>query len=97
MHRVRTVRSSGLVFWHKGFVCKRCTIFRARPGHAHSTVPVTPLSLSPYSLLCLVHTVKPTGVAVAQCISWSQTQQILIACQIRYHSHLWDLRRIGQL
>ena len=30
-------------------------------------------------------------------ITWSQTQLILIACQIRYHSHLWDHRSTGQL
>ena len=40
-----------------------------------------------YSLqsLCLVHTGKPTGVAVSHCTTWFQTQLILTACQIRYH------------
>ena len=37
--------------------------------------------------LCLMHTGKPTGVAVSHCITWFQTQLILTACQIRYHSH----------
>ena len=31
------------------------------------------------------------------CIIWFQTQPILITCQIRYHSHLWDHRRTGRL
>ena len=35
-----------------------------------------------------------TGVAVSR---WFQNQLILTTCQIRYHSHLWDHRRTGQL
>ena len=31
------------------------------------------------------------------CITRFQTQRILTACQIRYHSHLWDHRSTGQL
>ena len=38
--------------------------------------------------LCLMHTGKPTGVAVSHCVNWFQTQLILIACQIHYHSPL---------
>ena len=38
--------------------------FKGIPGHTHSTVPYTPLSLSAYTLLCLMHTGKPLGVAV---------------------------------
>ena len=34
-----------------------------------------------------MYTGKPTGVAVSHCITWFQTQLILTACQIRYHSH----------
>ena len=30
--------------------------------------------------------------AVFHCITWFQTQPILTAAQIRYHSHLWDHR-----
>ena len=45
----------------------------------------------------LMHTGKPTGVAVSHCITWSQTQLIFTTCQIRYHSHLWDHRSTGQL
>ena len=41
--------------------------------------------------------VKPTGVAVSHCITWFQTQLIPTACQIRYHSHLWDHRSTGHL
>ena len=37
--------------------------------------------------LCLMHTGKPTGVAVSHCITWFLTQLILITCQIRYHGH----------
>ena len=37
--------------------------------------------------LCLMHTEKPTGVAVSHCITWFQTQLILTTCQIRYHGH----------
>ena len=37
--------------------------------------------------LCLVHTGKPTGVAVSHCRTWFQTQLILTTCQIRYHGH----------
>ena len=37
--------------------------------------------------LCLMHTGKPTGVAVSHCITWFQTQLILTTCQVRYHSH----------
>ena len=40
---------------------------------------------------------KPTGLAVSPCITWFQTQLILITCQMRYHSHLWDHRSTGQL
>ena len=47
--------------------------------------------------LCLTHTGKPMGVAVSHCITWFQTQLIVTACQIRYHSHLWDHRSTGQL
>ena len=36
--------------------------------------------------LCLVHTGKPTGVAVSHCRTWFQTQLILTTCQIRYHA-----------
>ena len=36
--------------------------------------------------LCLVHTGKPTGVAVSHCITWFQTQLILTMCQICYHA-----------
>ena len=35
---------------------------------------------------CLVHTGKPTGVAVPHCTTWFQTQLILTTCQIRYHA-----------
>ena len=34
--------------------------------------------------LCLMHTGKPTGVAVSHCITW--TQLILTTCQTRHHS-----------
>ena len=44
---------------------------------------------SAYSLLCLMHAGKPTGVAVSHRITWFQTQLILTACQIRYHSLFW--------
>ena len=47
--------------------------------------------------LCLMHTGKPTGVAVSHCITWFQTQLILTTCQIRYLRLLWDHRRTGQL
>ena len=47
--------------------------------------------------LCLVHTGRPTGVAVSHCIARFQTQLIRTTCQIRYHSHLWDHRSTGQL
>ena len=47
--------------------------------------------------LCLMHTGKPMGVAVSHWIAWLQTQLIPTTCQIRYHSHLWDPRRTGQL
>ena len=47
--------------------------------------------------LCLRHTGKPMGVAVSHCITWFQTQLILTACQIRYHSQWWDHRSTGQL
>ena len=30
--------------------------------------------------LCLMHTGRPTGVAVSHCITWFQTQQILSLC-----------------
>ena len=64
--------------------------------------PLTAFSLHPavfFSLqsLCLMHTGKPTGVAVPHCITWFQTQLIPTTCQIRYHSHLWDYRSTGQL
>ena len=36
--------------------------------------------------LYLVHTGKPTGVAVSHCMTWFQTQLILTTCQIRYHA-----------
>ena len=35
---------------------------------------------------CLMHTGKPTGMAVSHCITWFQTQRILTTYQIRYHS-----------
>ena len=54
-------------------------------------------SLSAFSLLRLMHTGKPTGVAVSHCITWFQTRLILTTCQIRYHSHLWGHRSTGQL
>jgi hypothetical protein len=47
--------------------------------------------------LCLMHTGKPTGVAVSHCITWFQTQLIPTTCQIRYHSHSWDDRSAAQL
>ena len=47
--------------------------------------------------LCLMHTGKPTGLAVSHCMTWFQTQLILSRCLIRYHSHLWDHRSTGQL
>ena len=47
-------------------------------------------SLVSHNMPVLIETGKPTGVAVSHCIAWFQTQQILITCQIRYHSHLWD-------
>ena len=37
--------------------------------------------------LCLMHTGKPTGVAVSHCRTWFQTQLILTTCQIRSRSH----------
>ena len=37
--------------------------------------------------LCLMHTGKPTGVAVSHCITWFQTQLIHTTCHIRHHSH----------
>ena len=37
--------------------------------------------------LCLLHTGKPTGVAVSHCLIWFQTRLFLTMCQIRYHSH----------
>ena len=48
-------------------------------------------------LVCLMHTGKPTGVAVCHCGAWSQTPLIHTACQIRYLSHSWDYRTTGQL
>ena len=36
--------------------------------------------------LCLVHTGKPTSLAVFHCITQFQTQLILTTCQIRYHA-----------
>ena len=36
--------------------------------------------------LCLMHTGKPTGVAVSHCITWFQTQVILAACHCSVHS-----------
>ena len=47
--------------------------------------------------MCLMHTGKPEGVAVSQCIKWFRTQLILTTCQICYHSHLWDHNSTGQL
>ena len=38
---------------------------------------------------CLMHTGKPTGVAVSHCMTWFQTQLMCTMCQIRYHSHRW--------
>ena len=38
--------------------------------------------------LCLMHTGKPTGVAVSHCITWFQTQLITTVRRIRYHIHL---------
>jgi hypothetical protein len=58
-------------------------------------VTLCPLSAVFFSLqlLCLVHTGKPTGVAVSHCITWfSDSANPLTTCQIRYHSHLWDHR-----
>ena len=37
--------------------------------------------------LCLMHTGKPTGVAVSHRITWFRNQLILTTCQIRYHGH----------
>ena len=45
----------------------------------------------------IMHTVKPTGMAVSHCITWFQTQLILTMCHIQYHGHLWDHRSTGQL
>ena len=45
--------------------------------------------------LILVWTRK-RGV-VSHCLTWFQTQQILTACQIRCHRHLWEHRSIGRL
>ena len=56
----------------------------------------TAVLCSPQSL-CLMHTGKPTGVAVFHCITWFQTQLISTTCQIPYHSHLRDHRSTGQL
>ena len=56
-----------------------------------------PLSFVGLQSLCLMHTGKPTGVAIPHCITWFQTQLILTMCQTRYHSHLWDHRSTGQL
>ena len=69
---------------------------RTRGGGAIPIMPYTLLSLSAYSLLCM-HAGQPMGMAVSPCISWFQTQLILTACQMCYHSHLWDHRRSGQL
>ena len=52
---------------------------------------------APLQSSCLMHMGKRTGVAVSHRISWFQTQLIPTACQIRYHSHLWDHRSTGQL
>ena len=49
------------------------------------------------SVLCLMHTGTPMGVAVSRCISWFQTQLILTMCQIRYHAHLRDHHNTRQL
>ena len=43
----------------------------------------TPLSFFSLQSLCLVHTGRPTGVAVSHCMTWFQTQLILTTCQIR--------------
>ena len=48
----------------------------------HCKILITPQNRS----LCLMHTGKPTGVAVSHCIAWFQTQLILTTCQIRYHA-----------
>ena len=45
-----------------------------------------PLFFYSIQSLCLMHTGKPTGVAVSHCITWFQIQLILTACQIRYHT-----------
>ena len=37
--------------------------------------------------LCLMHTGKPTGVALSHCITWFQPQLILTKCQVRNHRH----------
>ena len=75
------------------FVQKLCALGAAAvPMRTTCSCP----ELSFFSLeSCLIHTGKPKGVAV--CITWFQTQLILATCQIRYHSHLWDHRRTGQL
>ena len=49
------------------------------------------------SVFSLMHTGKLMGVAVSHCITWFHTQLIFSACQIRYHSHLWDHCRTGLL
>ena len=85
-------------------VCAQCVVTTATPPdttyrltaslflvlHAHSAVLCTPPSFVSLRSLCLMHTGKPTGVAVPQCIIWFQTQLILMTCQICYHSHLRD-------
>ena len=51
----------------------------------------------PFEESAPTHTGKSTGVAVSHCITRFQTQPILMTCQIRYHSHVWDHRSTGQL
>ena len=33
----------------------------------------------------------------SHCFTWFHSQQILAACQIRCHRHLWDHRSVGRL
>ena len=69
----------------------RATVF-VRCAHVHTHPPHRPiihdcLGNGGLQSLCLMHTGKPTGVAVSHCRTWFQTQLILTTCQICYRSH----------
>ena len=89
------MRAQYPLFFCCSWPCLVLIFSEMQPADSSQPSIFTPLSFCLFQPLCLMHTGKPTGMAVSHCITRFQTQLILTTCQIRYHGHCGIIAALG--